>query len=60
MWAAQDHYVWKRVSAREVTLSARIEIAPGEGDGHRKGVLMTRQSLDDDSAYVDAAVMATG
>jgi TolB protein len=57
MWAAQDqfHYVWKKVTASDLTLSATIEMAAGDGDGHRKGVLMIRQTLDDDSAYVDAA-----
>src|SRR3954468_19700784 len=57
MWFASDefHFVWKKVSAPDVTLTANISILGAGGDGHRKGVLMIRQTLDGDSAYVDAA-----
>ena len=57
MWVATDefHFVWKKVSADDVALSADISILGADGDGHRKGLLMIRQSLDQDSAYVDAA-----
>lgn len=56
MWFAADefHFVWKKVSADDVTLTADISILT-RGDGHRKGLLMIRQDLDRDSAYVDAA-----
>lgn len=57
MWFANDqfHFVWKKVSARDLTLAATISILGAEGDGHRKAVLMIRQDLDPDSAYVDVA-----
>jgi TolB protein len=57
MWFASDefHFVWKKISSPDVTLTAHISILGSGGDGHRKGVLMIRQSLDGDSAYVDAA-----
>lgn len=57
MWSTADefHYVWTRVSARDVTLTANVAILGTATQGHRKGVLMIRQSLDPDSAYVDAA-----
>jgi dipeptidyl aminopeptidase/acylaminoacyl peptidase len=57
MWFASDefHFVWKKVSSEDVTLTADISILGTGGNAHRKGVLMIRQSLDGDSAYVDAA-----
>lgn len=57
MWFATDEFqfVWTKVSSADVTIASNLSI-PGEGgEGHRKGVLMIRQSLDTDSAYVDAA-----
>jgi hypothetical protein len=57
MWFANDefHFVWKKLSASDVTLTAGISILGSDGDGHRKALLMIRQSLDPNSAYVDAA-----
>jgi TolB protein len=57
MWSTGDdfHFVWKKISSSDVTLTATLEIVGAGGAGHRKGVLMIRQSLDKDSAYVDAA-----
>lgn len=57
MWFATDefHFLWKKISAKDVTLSADLNIVSADGDGHRKGLLMIRQSLDTDSPYVDAA-----
>jgi len=57
MWFATDefHFVWKTVSAEDITLTAELTMLGSGGDGHRKGVLMIRQSLDQDSAYVDVA-----
>jgi hypothetical protein len=57
MWFATDefHFVWKKYSADDVTLTADISILGDSGDGHRKGLLMIRQSLDADSPYADAA-----
>ena len=61
MWDASDefHFVWKKISG-DVSLAADIAIAGKDGEPHRKGVLMIRQSLDTDSAYVDAALHADG
>lgn len=57
MWASNDefHFVWKQVSAKDLSLTADISILGDSKEGHRKAVLMIRQSLDGDSAYVDAA-----
>ncbi len=57
MWFAKDdfHFVWKKVSAKNISLAADISLLGEGGDNHRKGVLMIRQSLDADSAYADAA-----
>ena len=61
MWAVEDdfHFVWKKVSG-DVSLSSEIAFPVKGGNGHRKAVLMIRQSLDADSAYVDAAVHGDG
>ena len=61
MWAAADgfHYVWKRVTG-DVTLEADILFPTKGGNAHKKGVLMIRQDLDKDSAYVDAAMHGDG
>ena len=61
MWAASDgfHYVWKRVTG-DVTLEADILFPTKGGNAHKKGVLMIRQDLDKDSAYVDAAMHGDG
>jgi hypothetical protein len=57
VWFANDalHFVWKKVSG-DVTLAADIAFAGQGGDPHRKACLLVRQSLDDDSAYADAAL----
>ena len=57
MWASNDefHFVWKQVSAKDLSLTADISSLGDSKEGHRKAVLMIRQSLDGDSAYVDAA-----
>ena len=57
MWFATDefYFVWKKMPAADVSLTADIAVLGNEGNNHRKGVLMIRQSLDTDSAYVDAA-----
>src|SRR6476620_6735818 len=61
MWAVADafHYLWKKVSG-DVTLTADVSILGTGGEGHRKAVLMIRQSLDADSAYADAALHGDG
>lgn len=61
LWARADdlQYVWKKVSG-DVTLTADLAFVGTGGNAHRKGVLMIRQSLDTDSAYVDAALHGNG
>src|SRR4029077_5901960 len=61
MWGQEDafHFVWKRMSG-DVALTASIRSpSPGQ-EPHRKACLLIRQSLDADSAYVDAAVHGDG
>jgi TolB protein len=61
MWAAADafQFVWKKMSG-DVDLSADIAFSNTAGDPHKKAVLMIRQSLDADSAYVDVALHNVG
>lgn len=61
MWFRNDsfHYVWQEVSG-DVAIEADISFPQTGGNNHRKGVLMFRQSLDADSAYVDVAVHGDG
>ena len=61
MWAAADafHMVWKKASG-DLAISAEISFPHKGGNAHKKGVLMFRQSLDADSAYVDAALHGDG
>lgn len=62
MWFAKDefHFVWKKISAEDLTFTAKISNLGAGGNGHRKGVLIVRQSLNDDDAYVDVAQHAEG
>lgn len=56
MWLNKDafYFVWKKASGDQV-ISADVAFL-GEGKNpHRKAVVMIRQSLDADSAYVDIA-----
>ncbi len=57
MWFAKDdfQFVWKKISAKNVSLTADISLLGEGGDNHRKAVLMIRQSLDTDAPYADAA-----
>lgn len=61
MWAAEDdfHFVWKKVTG-DVTITADISFPTPTGNAHKKGALMIRQSLDQDSDYVDAALHLVG
>jgi hypothetical protein len=66
MWARADHfhYVWKKMSG-DVSLSATIRFVATQPAGtepieHRKACLVLRQTLDADSAYVDAAAHGNG
>ncbi|MEZ4699355.1 MAG: biopolymer transporter TolR [Rhodothermales bacterium] len=62
MWEDKDdfHYIWKRVPTRDLALSADIELLGATGNPHRKAILMIRQDLDRDAAYVSAAVHGNG
>jgi WD40 repeat protein len=62
MWFGKDefYFVWKKVSADELTFSATVAVLGTEGNAHRKGVLMIRQSLESGSPYVDIARHAEG
>ncbi len=55
-WFKADdlHYVWKKVEG-DMTLSANIAFLGATGNAHRKAMLMIRQSLAPESAYVDVA-----
>ena len=64
LWAKVDagHFAWKKMSGN-FTLSADIvfqDNPTATPDVHRKACLMIRQSLDADSAYVDAALHGNG
>ncbi len=61
MWGTADafHFVWKKYSG-DVSITADIRFPTTTGNPHKKAVLMIRQSLDADSAYVDAALHVEG
>jgi TolB protein len=57
IWSTQDafQFAWKKVSG-DVELTADVQFPNTAGNPHKKAVLMLRQSLDPDSAYVDVAL----
>ena len=61
MWAAKDafQFVWKKASG-DLMLTADVAFPAAGKDPHRKAVLMMRQSLDGDAAYVDVALHGDG
>jgi TolB protein len=61
MWGAADafYFVWKQASG-DMTLSADVQWVGASAVGHRKAVLMIRQSLDPGSAYADAVSHGDG
>jgi TolB protein len=61
MWFTNDamHFVWKKVSG-DVALAADVSLIGAKGNAHRKACLIFRQSLEPDSAYVDAALHGDG
>ena len=61
MWFAEDdfQFVWKK-AAGDLTLTADIAFIGAGKEAHRKACLMIRQSLEPDSAYVDAALHGDG
>ena len=57
MWETRDefHFAWRKMQG-DFIVQARVEFI-GEGvDPHRKAGIIIRESLDADSAYVDAAL----
>ena len=62
MWFTSDefHFLWKRISAADLTLSAEITFPEAGGDAHRKAAVIVRDSLSPDSAYADIAVHGDG
>jgi TolB protein len=63
LWATTDgfHFVWKKAQG-DLSLTADIDfpVKTGEHSPHRKAVLMFRQTLDADGAYVDVAQHGVG
>jgi TolB protein len=61
MWFTSDAYqfAWKKTSG-DLALGAEIAFDGKGGNPHRKAVLMIRQTLDADSAYVDIARHGNG
>src|SRR4051794_4902272 len=61
MWSTRDafHYAWKKASG-DIALTADIAFLGTGTEPHRKACLIVRQSLDADSAYVDAALHGDG
>jgi TolB protein len=63
MWFGSDdfHFVWKKITdAHDLALTADIQFIGTTGNEHRKAVIMIRQTLDADSAYVDVARHGNG
>jgi hypothetical protein len=61
IWSAADAFgfVWKQV-AGDIAMAAEISFVGSSHQGHRKGCLMFRQTLDPGSAYADVAVHGDG
>lgn len=61
MWFSKDafHFVWKKASGDMAISTDAIFLGAGKNP-HRKAVVMIRQSLDADSAYVDVALHGEG
>jgi Tol biopolymer transport system component len=62
LWADNDEFqfVWKKVPAGDLSLAADMTLLGATGNPHRKALLMIRQDLDQDAAYVSAALHANG
>jgi len=61
IWAAADafQFLWKRVSG-DISLTTDVHFEGAGAVGHRKAVLMIRQSLEPDAAYADVALHGDG
>jgi TolB protein len=63
LWSTIDgfHFVWKKMSGDvSVTADINFPVTPANAIPHRKAILIIRQTLDADSAYVDAAQHGSG
>jgi hypothetical protein len=62
MWLNADafQFVYKKVSATDLSLTADISFVGQGVNPHRKAVLVMRQSLEGDSVYADVAVHGSG
>jgi len=61
MWTTHDEFqfAWKKVSG-DVQLTALVRFLNSNGSEHKKAVLAFRQSLDNNSVYVDIALHGNG
>jgi TolB protein len=61
IWGGADAFgfVWRPVSG-DIAIAADISLVGPSGQGHRKGCLMFRQTLDAGSPYADVAVHGDG
>jgi TolB protein len=61
IWGAKDAfgYVWKKVEG-DLAITADISLVGASIQGHRKGCLMFRQSLEPGSRFADVAVHGDG
>src|SRR5208283_779057 len=61
LWFASDdfYFAWRKVSG-DASISADVSFLGVGKNGHRKAVLMIRQSLDANSAYADIALHGDG
>ncbi len=61
VWGAADafHFAWTKVEG-DVAIEADVAFVGAGTNAHRKAMLMIRQGLEADAAYVDAAVHGDG
>jgi hypothetical protein len=61
VWGTADalHFVWAKLEG-DVALEADVAFVGAGSNPHRKAMLMIRQGLEADAAYVDAAVHGDG
>jgi hypothetical protein len=61
VWGAVDafHFVWTKLDG-DVAIEADVAFSGAGRNAHRKAMLMIRQGLEADAAYVDAAVHGDG
>ncbi|MEO5821350.1 MAG: hypothetical protein ABIT71_12675 [Vicinamibacteraceae bacterium] len=61
VWGTADalHFVWTKVEG-DVAIEADVALVGAGRNAHRKAMLMIREGLDADAAYVDAAVHGDG